>query len=68
MKYEFSNKHYVAEHGKSPRGFGWWWFSFEGYAFEHTGTLTEAKQACREYAKTVPVDGRGGVLTIYVEG
>ena len=50
MKYEFSNKHYVAEHGKSPRGFGWWWFSFEGYAFEHTGTLTEAKQACREYA------------------
>ena len=52
MKIEFSNREYVNGHGKQPKGFGVWWFEFcDGYTFHATGTLAEAKKACRQYVK-----------------
>ena len=47
MKIEFTDSEYRFEHGKAPKGLGWWFFKFEGHEFETTGTLTEAKKKCR---------------------
>ena len=57
MRIEFNNNRYRFNHGKAPRGYGWWLFTYEGQEFQHTGTLTEAKKACAEHIrKTMPTD------------
>lgn len=53
MKIEFTTREYQWEHGKTPKGTGYWMFDFEGYQFEAWGTLTEAKKACKEYIKKI---------------
>lgn len=64
MTIEFTTRDYQWAHGRMPKGRGWWMFEFEGYNFEHQGTLTEAKKACREYIKKMaPADYVG---TVYV--
>lgn len=67
MKIEFSNARYIRNYGKAPKGRGWWWFTFEGYEFEATGTLTEAKKACREYIKEHAPKDYKGTITVIVE-
>lgn len=63
MRIEFSDREYRYENGKAPKGFGFWGFSFEGYEFWKSGTLTEAKKACKEYVKQVaPADYVGTVI------
>lgn len=67
MKIEFSTWEYLKEHGKEPKGWGWWMFTFEGYLFEATGTLTEAKKKCREFVKAVAPKGYSETVTVNVE-
>lgn len=52
----FSNRDYIAEHGKNPRGYGSWAFATKRNAkdediFWATGTLTEAKKAAKAHFK-----------------
>ena len=62
MRIEFSTAEYKYEHGKAPKGYGYWMFEFEGYEYGAHGTLTEAKKLCREYVKKVaPADYAGTV-------
>lgn len=64
MRIEFTDTEYKFEHGTAPRGYGRWFFTFEGYERWESGTLTEAKKKCREYIKQVaPADYVG---TVYV--
>lgn len=65
MKIEFSNRTFMAEHGKAPKGYGYWLFSFEGYEFGASGTLATAKKACREEIKRLAPAGYSN--TVYVE-
>lgn len=54
MRIEFTDTEYRFEHGKAPRGYGMWGFQYgrtEDTMFWASGTLTEAKKACREYVK-----------------
>ena len=53
MTIEFTNREYMCEHGRQPKGYGRWGFEFEGYEFWATGTLTEAKRACKAYIKEI---------------
>ena len=67
MTIEFTTREYQWVHGRMPKGRGWWMFKFEGYNFEHIGTLTEAKKACKEYIKKLaPVD-YVGIVYVNVE-
>lgn len=51
MKVEFSNRQQLIAYGKVMRGYGLWGFEYLGKEFWTTGTLTEAKKACREHIK-----------------
>jgi hypothetical protein len=63
MTIEFTDREYIFEHGKRPRGYGCWCFEFEGYQHWEHGTLTEAKKQCRKFIKEVaPEDYKGLVL------
>ena len=67
MKINFSDNEYKCEHGRAPKGYGYWGFSFEGsYEFWATGTLTEAKKACRQYVKEVAPEGYAENVTVKV--
>ena len=64
MQIIFLSREYEAEHGHSPKGYGFWVFSFEGYTFSASGTLTEAKKACRTHIRqTAP---KGYTETVFV--
>lgn len=67
MRIEFSDREYRYEHDRAPRGRGWWFFTFEGHEFEHTGTLTEAKQACREYIRKIAPADYAGTVRVNIE-
>jgi len=52
----FSNRDYIEEHGKNPRGYGMWAFATKRSAdvsdiFWFTGSLTEAKKAAKAHFK-----------------
>ena len=66
MRIEFTDSEYKFEHGKAPRGYGWWMFSFEGYTFEHTGTLTEAKNACKAEVKRLAPEDYVGTVSVNI--
>lgn len=67
MRIEFSNSEYMREHGKPPKGRGWWMFKFEGsYEFEASGTLTEAKSKCREYVRSVAPEGYSETVVVTI--
>lgn len=66
MKIEFTDREYRFENGKAPKGYGFWGFSFEGYEFWHTGTLTEAKKACKNYIKQVAPADYVGFVTVNI--
>lgn len=66
MKIEFTANTYKYEHGKAPKGYGYWMFSFEGYEFGAQGTLAEAKKKCREYIKSVAPAGYVGTVFVVV--
>lgn len=67
MRIEFTDREYRFEHGKTPRGYGYWLFTFEGYSYSATGTLTTAKVKCREYVKTVAPKGCVGTVIVNIE-
>lgn len=68
MRIEFSDTEYRWENGKAPKGRGWWLFKFEGqYEFSFTGTLTEAKKACRKYVKQVAPADYVGTVRVNIE-
>lgn len=63
MKIEFSDSEYRFVSGHAPKGYGYWGFQFKGYEFWSTGTLTEAKKACRaEVKRVVPSDYIGTII------
>lgn len=64
MDIEFLTREYEAEHGRKPRGYGWWYFTFEGMDFSATGTLTEAKRACKQHIRDIAPHGY--IETVYV--
>lgn len=67
MRIEFSDREYRYEHDRAPRGRGWWLFTFEGHEFEHIGTLTEAKQACREHIRKIAPADYAGTVRVNIE-
>lgn len=66
MTIEFMSREYMREHGRQPKGRGFWGFEFEGHEFWHNGTLAECKKACREYVKTVAPEGYTGFVTVNI--
>lgn len=65
MKIEFKTGNYLFTHGRAPRGRGTWLFEYEGYKFQHIGSYTEAKAACRKAViEAAPADYSA---TVYVE-
>ena len=67
MKIEFKDSMYRFENGHAPKGYGQWLFSFEGYTYWTSGTLTEAKRHCREYVKKVAPEGYTGTVYVNIE-
>lgn len=57
MKIEFTDREYCYEHGKGPKGYGRWGFEFEGHEFWATGTLGEAKKACKAEIRRIAPEG-----------
>ena len=66
MKIEFLTREYLIEHGRRPRGYGWWIFEFEGREFTAHGTLTEAKKACRDEIKRIAPKNYDGWVYVNV--
>lgn len=67
MDIVFTTREYEAEHGHKPRGYGYWWFTFEGFEFQAKGTLTEAKKACRQHIKSIVPQGYRETVFVNVE-
>ena len=66
MKIEFTDKEYRFENGHAPKGFGYWGFQFEGHEFWASGTLTDAKKACKEEIKRLAPDGYTGYVIVNI--
>ena len=66
MKINFSDTEYRREHSKSPKGYGFWGFTFEGHEFWASGTLTDAKKKCEEEIKCVAPEGYTGIVTVNI--
>jgi len=66
MKISFSDTEYRREHGSNPKGYGFWGFTFEGYEFWASGTLTDAKKKCKEEIKRVAPEGYTGIVTVNI--
>lgn len=63
MAIEFRTGFFEYEHGRRPKGYGFWLFSFEGHEFGASGTYTDAKKKCVEYVRrNVPADFVGRVI------
>lgn len=66
MTIEFSDREYRWEHGKSPKGYGYWGFEFEGREFWAYGTRAQAQKACREEIKRVAPEGYTGTVVVNI--
>ena len=66
MTISFTDREYKIEHGKAPKGFGFWGFTFEGYEFWASGTLTEAKKACRNHIKELAPENYKGFVSVNI--
>lgn len=68
MRIEFVDREYRWSHGKAPRGWGWWLFTFEGcHEFNTTGTLTEAKKDCKAYIRRIAPKGYNETVYVTIE-
>ena len=63
---EFTDREYRWSHGKSPRGYGYWAFGFEGHEFWAKGTLTEAKKKCVEEVRRLAPEGYTGPVWVNI--
>lgn len=66
MTITFNTREYRREHGREPKGRGFWGFSFEGYEFWSLGTLTEARKACRQEVRRLAPEGYTGFVEVKV--
>lgn len=66
MKIEYSTYEYEFENGRSPKGYGYWGFSFEGYEFWASGTYGDAKRACTKEVRRLAPKGYTGTVTVKV--
>ena len=74
MRIEFSNDKYIASHGRAPRGYGSWAFSYRAECdlrasepvFFHGKTLGDAKKAMREHIKSIAPAGFKGWVEVLV--
>lgn len=62
MTIEFTDREYRFEHGRAPKGYGYWGFEYEGRQFWTTGTLTQAKAACRKEIRKQAPEGYAYVV------
>ena len=67
MKIEFTNREYLFEHGKAPKGFGHWYFTFEGQGRWEVGTLTEAKKKVSAYIREIAPKGYAETVIVNIE-
>ena len=67
MKIEFSNREYINEHGKAPKGYGYWYFTFEGFERWERGTLTEAKKKCSDFIRAIAPKGYKETVVVNIE-
>ena len=67
MKIEFTDREYRFENGRAPKGYGHWFFTFEGHERWEIGTLTEAKKKVRAYIKEIAPKGYDGIVTVNIE-
>ena len=67
MDIVFLTREFEAEYGRSPRGRGWWAFSFEGMQFQSVGTFTEAKRLCKQHIKDIAPHGYRQTVFVNVE-
>lgn len=66
MKIEFTTSEYKFENGRSPKGYGYWGFSFEGYQFWVSGNYGDAKRACGEEVRRLAPKGYAGTVIVNV--
>ena len=66
MRIEFTTREYMRDHGRMPKGRGYWGFEYEGYEFWAYGTLSEAKKACKEDVKKNAPKGYVGIVYVNV--
>lgn len=66
MAIVFTTREYLRDHGRLPRGRGYWGFEFEGRDFWATGTLTEAKAACVRHIREIAPKGYDKVVYVNV--
>ena len=67
MDIEFSTREYEWTYGHKPRGYGWWYFTFEGLDFSATGKYSEAKRACVKHIHEIAPHGYKGHVIVNVE-
>ena len=67
MKIEFSDREYRFEHGKAPKGYGHWYFTFEGLGRWEVGTLTEAKKKVKEHIREIAPKGYAETVYVNIE-
>ena len=61
--FEFSDRKFVASHGRAPKGYGSWAFLVEGHEFfAPSSTLTEAKKYAKAKATELAAGDRGCFL------
>lgn len=66
MKIEFTDREYWHEHMKAPKGYGHWGFQFEGHEFWATGTLGDAKKACKAEVHRIAPEGYTGIVYVNI--
>lgn len=64
MKFEFSDRKYLAAHGKAPRGYGFWifWTPKAPQEIVASGSLTEAKRIAVQKLRLLGVEP----CTVYI--
>lgn len=67
MKIVFTDREYHFEHGKAPKGYGHWYFTFEGHGRWEVGTLTEAKKKVKEHIREIAPKGYAETVYVNIE-
>lgn len=62
----FLMREYTSEHGRAPRGRGYWGFEFEDMEYWTQGTLTEAKKACIQHIREIAPQGYNDTVLVNV--
>ena len=62
----FSTREYQHEHGKAPKGYGYWGFEFEGLTCWEKGTLRDAKRMAMATIRKAAPAGYTGTVEVNI--